>query len=128
MPYLNFQGNTEEVLNTYQKIFNGNVEQLIRFGDQFQGDDAYKNNILHARLSFGNTTLLFSDCMPKDQIIHGNGIHLCIELKGENEANRVFAELSEGGQVNMPLSKQFWGALYGQLTDRFGINWMINCG
>jgi len=127
IPYLNFEGKTEEVINTYRDIFNGNIESLMRFGDQFPGDDASQDHIMHATLRFGENLLMFSDGMPGHTVTYGNGLHLCISLSDEAEAERVFNALSEGGNVTMPLAKQFWGALYGQVVDRFGVNWMINC-
>src|ERR1700760_4934143 len=109
IPYLNFEGKTEEVINTYRDIFNGNIETLMRFGDQFPGSDAYKDHIMHATLIFGENVLMFSDGKPGDTVSYGNGLHLCISLSDEAEAERVFSALSEGGNVTMPLAKQFWG-------------------
>jgi len=124
IPYLNFEGRTEEVINAYRNIFNGNIESLMRFGDRFPGNE---DLIMHATLSFGGNILMFSDGKPGDAVNYGNGLHLCISLSDEVEAERVFNALSEGGNVTMPLEKQFWGALYGQVIDRFGMSWMINC-
>ncbi|HEY8928090.1 MAG TPA: VOC family protein [Mucilaginibacter sp.] len=124
IPYLNFEGRTEEVINTYRDIFNGNIESLMRFGDRFPGNE---DRIMHATLSFSGNNLMFSDGKPGDAVNYGNGLHLCISLSDEAEATRVFNTLSDGGKVTMPLEKQFWGALYGQVIDRFGVSWMINC-
>ncbi len=127
IPYLNFQGNTEEALNRYQQIFNGTISDLNRFGDTFPVADDYKDKIMHARLSFGDNMLMFSDGMQGQTIEHGNGIHLSIGLNDEAVAHSIFDQLAEGGNVTMPMQKQFWGALYGQVIDRFGVSWMINC-
>jgi PhnB protein len=127
IPYLNFEGNCEEALNTYQKIFNGEIEDLNRFGDSFPVEDSYKSKIMHARLTFDGNTMMFSDTMPGGTVKFGNGINLSIALADEQQARSVFNQLAVGGNITMPMEKQFWGALFGQVTDKFGINWMLNC-
>jgi PhnB protein len=129
IPYLTFPGNCEEALNRYQKIFNGTLSDVSRFGDNPnpQLPDDQKNKIMHARLAFGDNILMFSDTMPGGTIDFGNGISLSIGLTDETEARSIFSQLAEGGNITMPLEKQFWGALFGMVKDRYGINWMINC-
>jgi PhnB protein len=128
IPYLNFQGNCEEALNRYQQIFNGAIHDLNRFGDgNFPVPEEQKNKIMHAQLTFGDNLLMFSDGMPGATIHHGNGIHLSIGLNDEAQARSIFEQLAEGGKITMPMEKQFWGALYGQVIDQFEVSWMINC-
>ena len=127
IPYLNFAGNTEEALNYYQKVFNGTVHDLNRFGEMFPSEANYKDKIMHARLEFGDNMLMFSDGMPGTPIDHGNGIYLSIGLNDEGQARAIFDQLGEGGRITMPLEVQFWGALFGQVMDKFGVSWMINC-
>ena len=127
IPYLNFPGNAEEVLNRYQKIFNGTISDVSRFGEMAPADANYKDKIMHARLAFGENMLMFSDSMPGQPVDHGNGIYLSIILTDEALARSIFGQLSEGGNITMPLEKQFWGALFGQVTDSYGVSWMINC-
>ena len=127
IPYLNFAGNTEEALNYYQEVFNGTIHDLNRFGDMFPPEANYKDKIMHARLEFGDNMLMFSDGMPGSPIDHGNGIYLSIGLNDEVQARSIFDQLGEGGRITMPLEIQFWGALFGQVMDKFGISWMINC-
>ncbi len=127
IPYLNFAGNTEEALNYYQKVFNGAVHDLNRFGDMFPPETNYKDKIMHARLEFGGNMLMFSDGMPGTPVDHGNGIYLSIGLNDEARARSIFDQLGEGGKITMPLEVQFWGALFGQVMDKFGVSWMINC-
>jgi PhnB protein len=128
VPYLNFDGNTEEVMNTYAKIFEGTVHDVSRFGDTNPDmPESHKNGIMHARLTFGDNMLMFSDGMPGHKVNHGDGISLSIGLNDEAKARSIFDQLSEGGTVTMPMAKQFWGAIFGMVTDKFGIHWMINC-
>ena len=89
--------------------------------------DEHKNGIMHARLTFGENMLMFSDGMPGTAISHGNGINLSVSMDSKAQALSVFDKLAEGGIVIMPMEKQFWGALFGMAKDRFGITWMINC-
>ena len=128
IPYLNFAGNCREVLDTYQRIFNGKIHDLNHFSDgNFPVPDDYKDKIMHARLTFGDNLLMFSDTMPGAPVDRGNGIQLSIALNDEALARSVFDQLAEGGEVMMPMEKQFWGAIFGQLKDRFGVLWMVNC-
>jgi PhnB protein len=127
IPYLSFPGNCKEALNHYQKIFNGNISNVSRFGETFPVADDQKNRVMHARLAFGDNMLMFSDNMPGKLVDFGNGISLSIGLTDEAEARSVFGQLAEGGKITMPMEKQFWGAIFGQVKDRYGINWMINC-
>ena len=127
IPYLNLPGNAEEVLNRYQEIFNGTISDVNRFGEMAPPDANYQDKIMHARLAFGENMLMFSDSMPGQAVDHGNGIYLSIVLADEALARSIFGQLSEGGNITMPLEKQFWGALFGQVTDSYGVSWMINC-
>lgn len=127
IPYLNFAGNTEDALYFYQKVFEGTVSDVNRFGDMIPAETNYQDKIMHARLAFGDNMLMFSDGMPGQPIDHGNGIYLSIGLDDEVRTRSIFAQLSDGGNITMPLEKQFWGALFGQVKDKYGISWMINC-
>jgi PhnB protein len=127
IPYLTFPGNCEEAINHYEKIFDGKISDLSRFGDSHPVPDDQKNRVMHARLGFGENMLMFSDNMPGGSVDFGNGISLSIGLTDEAQARSVFDQLGEGGIVTMPMEKQFWGALFGMVKDKYGINWMINC-
>jgi PhnB protein len=129
-PYLNFEGNCEEALQFYEKAGLGRVTDLRRFeGSPIAKDiPAEKlNKIMHAYMEGPGVSLHASDAMrPNGKGFAGFG--LTIGLSDLDEANRLFGALSEGGQVTMPMQKQFWGATFGMFTDKFGVSWMINCG
>ncbi|MDP9081881.1 MAG: VOC family protein [Bacteroidota bacterium] len=127
IPYLNFAGNTEDALNFYQKVFEGTVSDVNRFGEMLPAEANYQDKIMHARLAFGDNMLMFSDGMPGQPVDHGNGIYLSIGLDDEAKARSIFDQLGEGGNITMPLEKQFWGALFGQVKDKYDVSWMINC-
>jgi len=129
VPYLNFPGNAEEVLNFYKNVLGGEILMLSRYGDAPMpcGDDE-KNNIMHARLVFGNNMIMISD-KPKNYPHNTEGnITLSIGLDDVAETEKIFNQLSEGGQVLMPLADQFWGAKFGMFKDKYGVSWMVNCG
>jgi len=129
VPYLNFNGNTEEALNFYKDALEGEIILLNRFGEApMPVDEDYKDKIVHARLKFGGDNLImFSDGMKGRMIpIEGN-IQLSVQTEDEAYLERMFNNLSAGGAVTMPLGVQFWGDKFGMLKDKFGVNWMFNC-
>ena len=133
--YLNFPGNCEEAFSFYQSVLGGTVPYLGRFGDMPPQEgmpplpEEVKNKIMHMSLVMADgTTLMGSDFIegfgPAPVI--GNNFSLSVDTSSKEEADKVFAGLSEGGQVTMPLSDTFWGAYFGMWVDKFGINWMVN--
>jgi PhnB protein len=130
IPYLNFQGDCEEALNTYKKIFNGKVDIVNRYDNPaMNAPDNYKNKILHARLFADEIVIYASDVMPgkeqKDKT--ASRASLSLDVVNSDKAGQIFDLLAEGGKVNVPFAKQFWGGWHGNLVDRFGISWMVNC-
>ena len=126
-PYLHFEGNAEEVLNFYKNALDGEIVMLSRYGDSpMPVDEDWKNKIIHGRLKFGKSMIMVSDG-PKGfkTTVNGN-IQLSIEVEDENKMEEVFNKLAEGGKITMPLAKQFWGARFGMLVDKFGTGWMLN--
>ena len=113
-PYLNFEGNAEEVLNFYKDALDGEIVMVSRYKDApMPSDEDWKDKIMHARLKFGKSLLMISDG-PKDFKTTFNGnIQLSIEVEDENKMEEMFNKLAAGGKVTMPLQKQFWGAKLG---------------
>ena len=126
-PYLNFEGNAEEVLNFYKDALDGEIVMVSRYKDApMPSDEDWKDKIMHARLKFGKSLVMISDG-PKDFKTTFNGnIQLSIEVEDENKMEEVFNKLAAGGKVTMPLQKQFWGAKFGMLVDKFGTGWMLS--
>lgn len=136
--YLNFPGNAEEAFLFYRSVFNtefvGNGIQ--RFSDLPADENQpalaehVKKMILHVELPIlGNHILMGTDA-PKEMgftVTTGNNMHISLEPETREEAKRIFEQLSNGGNIVMPLQDMFWGAYFGTFTDQFGINWMINC-
>jgi PhnB protein len=132
-PYLNFGGNAEEAFNFYRSIFGGEFSSLVRFGDMpMEGappmSDSDKGKIMHVSLPVGDDLLMASDALESfgQSVTPGNNSYISVHPDTREEADRIFTALSEGGVVEMPIADQMWGDYYGSLTDRFGINWMVN--
>ncbi|MCZ4223366.1 VOC family protein [Pedobacter rhodius] len=128
--YLNFNGNTEEAFNFYKSVFGGEFLTVQRFKDS-PGCEGMKisdqEKLMHIALPIGGNILMGTDITePMPPATFGTGISLSVDASSEEEAYKLFNDLAEGGKATMPLDKMFWGALFGMLTDKFGIQWMVN--
>ena len=88
--------------------------------------EAFKKQIIHAELKAEGVHLMASDGMVGWVANPGNNVSLSIDFSDGEEQEKVWKALSEGGKVTMPMESRFWGARFGMLTDRFGIQWMLN--
>lgn len=129
-PYLFFDGRCEEAIDFYRRTLGAETEMLMRFKESPEptmappGSD---NKVMHACIRIGDTRILASDgeCAGRTNF---QGFSLALNVSSEAEADRLFAQLSEGGKVQMPLTKTFFSPRFGMLADRFGVNWMIVVG
>ena len=127
-PYLAFNDTCEAALNFYKDIFDGEIVGLMRFGDSpMEISEDAKNRVMHATFNFGNNSFMASDSMPGQDAPDCSNITMSLGTNDMEATNTTFSALAEGGRINMPLEDTFWGARFGMLTDKFGINWMINC-
>jgi PhnB protein len=128
-PYLLFNGNCEEAFKVYEKVLGGKIIAMMKVGDtpaaEQHGAD-FRDKIMHARMTFGNNTLMASDA-PTPQFEAMKGMQVSLNVDTPTEADRIFKALSEGGNVRMPIQETFWAQRFGMLTDRFGTPWMVNC-
>jgi len=133
--YLNFNGNCEEAFNFYKSVFGTEFEYIGRFKDmpaeegQPEMPEEMGNLVMHVSLPVGNGTMLMGSDTGGEwapSFVQGNNFSISVNADSKAEADKLFAALSEGGQVTMPLNSTFWGAYFGMLTDKFGINWMVN--
>lgn len=134
--YLNFNGNTEEAFNFYKSVFGGEFNGGIqRLGDAppHEGmpvlDEATKKLILHIELPILGGHILMATDAPESmgfKLVTGNNMHISLEPDNREETQRIFDALSAGGEVTMPLKDMFFGSFFGSLTDKYGINWMLN--
>jgi PhnB protein len=132
-PYLNFNGNTEEAFNFYKSVFGGEFITLQRFKDTPEGSkvsDKDKEKIMHISLPIGKGNILMATDAPEsmgmEPVTFGNNFHLSLETETDAEADKIFKGLSAGGKIKMPLAKMFWGAYFGMLQDKFGVQWMVS--
>ncbi|MCO6429067.1 VOC family protein [Nitrosomonas communis] len=129
-PYLFFGGRCEEALDFYRTALGAQVEMLLRHKDSPEPPPpgmlqaGFDNKIMHAAFRIGGSTLMASDGCQEGA--NFGGFSLSLTVPAVTEAERAFAVLADGGQVQMPLTKTFWSPCFGMVTDRFGISWMIN--
>ncbi len=135
--YLNFPRNTEEAFNFYKSVFGGEfVGGINRMGDvptqegQPPLAESDKNLVMHVALPILGGHMLMGTDAPESmgfKVNMGNNMYINLEPDTKEEAEQLFTAISAGGKVEMPLQKMFWGAYYGSCTDKFGVQWMVNC-
>ena len=129
--YLFFNGNCREAFEFYRSVFGGEFVTLQTFGDgpaDMQIPDAEHARIMHVSYPIGTSILMGSD-VPSTSghpVNTGNNFSISYLSGSREETDGLFAKLSEGGNVTMPLTDTFWGAYFGSCTDKFGINWQLN--
>jgi PhnB protein len=135
--YLNFARSTEEAFNFYKSVFGTEfVGGIARFGDipaqegQPPISDDDKQLVMNVQLPILGGHLLMGTDAPESmgfQLNQGNNVYICLDPNTRAEADRLFAALSDGGEVEMGMEEMFWGDYFGSLVDKFGVRWMINC-
>ncbi len=134
--YLNFANKTEEAFEFYRSVFGGEFTGGIRRMSEAPTEgapklsEADKHLVMHIELSILGGHVLMGTDAPESmgfKVIDGNNVHINLEPDTRAEADRLFAELSEGGKIEMPMQEMFWGAYFGSFTDRYGVHWMVNC-
>ena len=127
-PYLNFPNTCREAMNFYQHCFGGDLEfQVVGEIPEMAAmmPVEMKDSILHSSLTNGNFTIMASD-MNRFERAEGNTVYLCIHCNSEEELNSFFSRVSEGGTIIQPIAPMPWGALYGEITDKYEKHWMFN--
>lgn len=125
--YLFFPGNALDAIALYQSAFGGEVS-ITRRGDvEPSASDSEKNQVVNASLVSSDLTIRVSD-RPDTSMEPQTRVELSIVGQDEDRLRKLFDDLSQGGTVRTPLSKQFWGDTFGAVTDKFGIGWQVNIG
>lgn len=131
-PHINFNGNAEEAFNFYKSVFGGEFSKIIRFKDlsspEFLVTENEANKIMHIALPIGKSILMAND-VP--EILgrtneNENRSKIVISAECKEEADKLFNELSTGGQIEMPISDSPWGSYFGMFRDKYGIEWMVD--
>ena len=123
--YVNFPGKCSEAFRFYEKHLGGHISVMMAHGqapDQSCVKPEWKDAVLHARISIGDTELMGAD-IPNAQPMRS--AYLSLTVQSDAEAERIFSALSEAGEVFIPIQETFFATRFAQLLDRFGINWMI---
>jgi PhnB protein len=129
-PYLFFNGRCEEALRFYEHAFGARLETLSRFGDSPDESalerlpPGWREKVMHASFLVGDARIMASDGNGSGPAEFA-GFALSLGISSEEEARRVFDELSEGGRIDMPFGPTFWSPWFGMVTDRFGVQWMV---
>jgi PhnB protein len=127
--YLNFPGNCAEALEFYEKHLGAKTLSKTRFADMSSTGTPQNlppglnpDGIMHARMSLGDTFVMASDGPNTEPM---RSAYICLSVDSNDEAERIYNALTEGGQVFMPMGEQFFAHRFGQFRDKFGINWMV---
>ena len=127
--HLGFDGNCDEAMKFYEKTFGGKIDFKMTWRESPMADQVgpdFQDKIMHESMSLGNTMLMASDS-PPGRFQKAQGIVVSINVETQEDADRVFKALAEGGSVQMPIAETFWAKRFGMATDKFGIPWMVNC-
>ncbi|HSX02916.1 MAG TPA: VOC family protein [Candidatus Saccharimonadia bacterium] len=130
-PYINFNGNAEEAFNFYRSVFGGEFETIIRFKDLKSPElpiaENEANNIMRITLPIGENTLIANDVPESMGPVNEqeNRSKISVSAQSRAEADKIFAGLTPGGTIEMPLSDSPWGTYFGMFRDKFGIEWTV---
>ncbi|MGH6888750.1 MAG: VOC family protein [Rhizomicrobium sp.] len=128
-PYLNFNGNCAEAFQLYAKILGAKDLHIMTFRDSPMAGQVAANEkdfVMHARFTAGDSAIMGSDA-PGGRYNRPQGYAVSIGVDTPEEAERIFAALSDGATIGMPIAETYWAKRFGMLTDRFGTHWMVSC-
>lgn len=132
-PYLNFNGNCLEAFEFYKSVFGGEFPYLGHYKDMPTDPERplpehLHDKIMHMSLPISKETTLFGSDVVEEfgqKIGFDGNVELMVNAESRAEADAIWAKLSEGAKINMPLEVAFWGDYFGALTDKFGVRWMV---
>ena len=125
--FLNFGGNCEEALRFYERHLGGRITMMMRRAEQTDQPvtwPGWERSVQYAIMDIGGTQLMASD-VPPERFQPMRSVYLSLTVNGATEAERIWALMSDGGQILMPMEETFFATRFGQLRDRFGTSWMI---
>jgi len=130
--YFVLNGNAREAIDFYSGIF-GSEAKIMTFGESpqhpdYQLPEEAKDLVMHAHLEIEGNKVMFSDTFPGQPYTVGNNITLAIVTEDLDKLHRYYDQLKDGGHVGMELQETFWSKAYGQVTDKFGVEWQLNYG
>lgn len=132
--YLNFEGQAEAAMRFYAQVLGGKLTEIHRFGamppqEGFTLTPEQRNLVMHVGLELPNGQMIMASDMLAGMgpaRAEGNNFAISVHPDSRQDADRIFTAIGHGGAVTMPMADQFWGDYFGSVTDRFGVNWMVN--
>ena len=125
--YLNYGGNCAQAFRFYEEHLGGKITMMMTHGqlpNPNQVPSDWKDAILHARMNIGETVLMGAD-VPPERFQPMRSAYLSLLLGSIGEAERIYAVLSDGGEIFMPMQETFFAFRFAMLRDKFGTSWMI---
>jgi PhnB protein len=128
-PYISFKGNCEEAIDFYKDKLGAELLFMQRYGESPMAGKGPDDKIMHCSIKIGDSVIMACDNVSEESnpTTVGNNITLALGAKDAPESERLFEKMSDGATIVMPIQETFWAERFGMLTDKFGINWMINC-
>ena len=126
--HLQFGGNCKDAFEFYSKVFKTDNPFSMTYGQAPAGapvPPGWGDKVMHTSIPLGGGQLMGCDA-PPDRAKPLGGFQVCVEEKDQAEVKRIFDALSDGATVSMPLQKTFWSPMFGMLTDKFGVGWMLS--
>ncbi len=125
---MSFNGNAEEVLNYYKVVLEGEIGDIMRYKDAPDMDvsEGYMDKLLHGQLKIGDNEIFVADTFENMPVKMGGSVEMTLLMDSEEELRKVFDAFAKEGEVQMPVDKMFWGAIFGSVVDKFGIRWSLN--
>lgn len=126
-PYITFSGNCAEAMTFYRDCLGGELtlQRVSESSIAAQMPPAMQDQVMHSMLMIGDLSLMASDMKPEWRTT-GNSVSVMLHCSNEDELRKTFDTLAAGGIVRDPVNTQFWGGVFGALTDRFGIDWSLH--
>ena len=125
--YINFGGDCRAAVEFYQEVFRLDAPQIMTYGQMPGGGNPQDSDrVLNTMLPIAGSRMMFSDCPSGFPLVKGNNVAVSIGFSDMEEIKRVFAELSQGGEIHFPLEKTFFSEMFGMFTDKFGILWQVS--
>jgi len=129
VPYIYLNGNAEEAMHFYKELFKIDKMNIMRYKETNPNlaDTTWGDKVLHGNLTHDNFELYFSDMQENSAALPTGQVSLTLEFDSEEEIRRVYVALAKDGKIDMSLDYTFWDALYGSLSDKYGVHWDLNC-
>jgi PhnB protein len=125
--YVNYKGNCRQAFQYYEQHLGGKITSMVTFKDLPDASSVpedRKDNILHARIEIGGSVLMGADIPHAEPM---RSAYLSLSVGSDEEAERIYKLLSDGGEIFMKMEKTFFASRFAMLRDKFGTNWMLLC-